>query len=79
MFGSHAQEQANLDSDLDLLVIEPTVENRVREMVRLRRALRSLRVPEDVLVYSRAEVDRWGSQTGTALYWALREGRVVYG
>lgn len=79
MFGSHAQEQANLDSDLDLLVIEPTVENRVREMVRLRRALRPLRVPVDVLVYSRAEVDRWGSQTGTALYWALREGRVVYG
>ena len=79
MFGSHAQEQANLDSDLDLLVIEPTVENRVREMVRLRRALRSLRVPVDVLVYSRAEVDRWGSQTGTALSWALREGRVVYG
>ena len=79
MFGSHAQEQANLDSDLDLLVIEPTVENRVREMVRLRRALRYLRVPVDVLVYSRAEVDRWGSQTGTALYWALREGRVVYG
>lgn len=79
MFGSHAQEQANLDSDLDLLVIEPTVENRVREMVRLRRALRSLRVPVDVLVYSRAEVDRWGSQTGTALYWALREGCVVYG
>lgn len=79
VFGSHAQEQANLDSDLDLLVIEPTVENRVREMVRLRRALRPLRVPVDVLVYSRAEVDRWGSQTGTALYWALREGRVVYG
>ena len=79
MFGSHAQEQANLDSDLDLLVIEPTVENRALEMVRLRRALRYLRVPVDVLVYSRAEVDRWGSQTGTALYWALREGRVVYG
>ena len=79
MFGSHAQEQANLDSDLDLLVIETTVENRAREMVRLRRALRYLRVPVDVLVYSRAEVDRWGSQTGTALYWALREGRVVYG
>jgi predicted nucleotidyltransferase len=79
VFGSHAREQANQDSDLDLLVIEPTVENRVREMIRLRRALRPLRVPVDVLVYSRAEVDRWGSQPGTALYWALREGRVVYG
>ena len=79
VFGSHAREQAGQDSDLDLLVIEPTVENRAREMVRLRRALRPLRLPVDVLVYSRAEVDRWGGQPGTALYWALREGRVVYG
>jgi sugar phosphate permease len=29
VFGSHARAQANPDSDLDLLVIEPTVENRV--------------------------------------------------
>ncbi len=79
LFGSHARGGANSESDLDFLVIEPTVENRAREMVRLRRALRPLRVPVDVLVYSRAEVDHWGHQPGTALYWALREGRVVYG
>lgn len=79
LFGSHARGDAQPGSDLDFLVIEPTVENRAREMVRLRRALRSLRVPVDVLVYSRAEVDQWGGQPGTALYWALREGRVVHG
>ena len=79
LFGSHARGQAQEGSDLDFLVIEPMVENRAREMVRLRRALRPLRVPVDVLVYSRAEVTQWGQQPGTALYWALREGRVVHG
>ena len=79
LFGSHARGDADAGSDLDFLVIESVVVNRAREMVRLRRALRSLRVPVDVLVYSRDEVNCWGNQPGTALYWALREGRVVHG
>ena len=79
LFGSHARGDADAGSDLDFLVVEPLVENRAREMVRLRRALRPLRVPVDVLVYSRDEVNRWGNQPGTALYWALREGQVVHG
>lgn len=79
LFGSHARGDANEGSDLDFLVIEPEVKNRAREMVRLRRALRPLRVPADVLVYSRDEVNQWGQQSGSAIYWALREGRVVYG
>jgi predicted nucleotidyltransferase len=79
LFGSYARDQANDDSDLDFLVIEPAVDNRAREMVRLRRALRPLRVSADVRVYSRAEVNQWGHQPGTALYWALREGQVMHG
>lgn len=79
MFGSQARGDADEGSDVDFLVIERSVDNRAQEMVRLRRALRPLRVPADVLVYSRDEVTRWGQQPGTALYWALREGRVVYG
>ena len=66
-------------SDIDLLVIENEVEDRAREMVRLRRLLRPLRVPADILVYSEEEVERWGHQPGSALYWALREGKVVHG
>lgn len=79
LFGSHARGQARDDSDLDLLVIESDVEDRSHEMVRLRRLLRPLRIPVDILVFSADEVERWGDQPGTALYWALREGRVVYG
>jgi predicted nucleotidyltransferase len=79
LFGSHARGDADAGSDIDLLVVEPEVADRAREMVRLRRVLRPLRVPVDLLVYSRDEVERWGRQPGTALYWALKEGRVVYG
>jgi predicted nucleotidyltransferase len=79
LFGSQARGDADDDSDWDFLVIEPTVDNRAREMVRLRRALRPLRMAADVLVYSRAEVQHWSCQPGTALYWATKEGRVVYG
>lgn len=78
LFGSQALGTANEGSDLDFLVIETQVDNRAREMIRLRRALRSLPVPVDVLVYSRAEVERWRNQSGSALYWALKEGIVVH-
>ena len=79
LFGSHARGDATDESDLDLLVIEREVDDRAREMVRLRRALRPLRIPVDVLVYSSEDVRRWGHQPGSALFWALREGRTVYG
>lgn len=79
LFGSYARGDARDDSDLDLLVIEPQVEDRAKEMVRLRRLLRPLRIPADILVYSAEEVARWGEQPGSALYWALREGKVVHG
>ena len=79
IFGSHARGEARDDSDLDLLVIETDVADRAAEMVRLRRVLRPLRIPVDLLVYSRADVERWGDQPGSALFWALREGKVMYG
>jgi hypothetical protein len=48
-------------------------------MVRLRRSLRGINAPIDVLVYSEDEARAWGRVPGTAIYDALQEGRVFPG
>lgn len=78
LFGSYARGDACEDSDLDFLVIEPELQDKFGEMVRLRQVLRPLRVAADVLVYSQSEIDQQQDACSTAVYWALREGRVLY-
>ncbi len=78
LFGSHAAGTANVNSDLDFLVIESTVKNKLKEMVRLRRTLHGLGVPIDVLVASKQDIDDWGHLPSTALYWAVKEGKVLH-
>jgi predicted nucleotidyltransferase len=77
LFGSHAHGEAGPDSDVDLLVIEPRVEDRFAEIVRLQRVLAPLRLPADVVVVSEAHVEEWGDVQNTMLHDALREGRVL--
>ena len=74
VFGSHARGNAEPDSDLDLLVIEPTVQARREEMVRLSDALRPLGIPADVVVVSRRTFQEWSDTPGTLIYEAAREG-----
>lgn len=77
LFGSHARGEPGAGSDLDFLVVEREVANRIDEAVRLRRALNPLRVPADVIVVSEERVEEWGEVPGTMLHAALTEGRVL--
>lgn len=75
LFGSYARGDAKDDSDLDFLVVEPVLESRREEMVRLRMVLRPLRVPVDVLVVSRDAFEDWKNSPNNAIFEAAREGR----
>ena len=78
LFGSYAEEQPTEESDLDLLVVEREVSSKLKEMVRLREAVGSIGLPVDIIVCSEQEMEDWGHLPGTVLYWALKEGKVLY-
>jgi uncharacterized protein len=78
LFGSHATGDATVESDIDLLVVEEKVENKIEEMIRLRKALRGLDISVDILVMSEQEVQDWGHLRGHVLYWALKEGKILH-
>jgi predicted nucleotidyltransferase len=78
LFGSRSRGDADEGSDVDLLVIEPRVDNQGEEMVRLCQAVGPVGANVDVLVYSEAEYERRSQVPGTLPYWARREGRPLY-
>lgn len=77
LFGSHARGTADAGSDFDVLVIEPQVANPISESVRLRRELRGLGVPIDVIVMDDAKAQRRAVVPGTMVDQAFREGRLL--
>ncbi len=78
LFGSWARGDARPDSDLDLLVVLPRVENKRRAAVEILRALNGLPVSKDVVVTTPEEIAAHGNVIGYVLRPALREGRVIY-
>ncbi|MCK0507084.1 nucleotidyltransferase domain-containing protein [Aromatoleum anaerobium] len=78
VFGSYARGDADEGSDLDLLVIESEVPDKASEYLRLHRAIGSLGVGVDVLIFSQEEFARRSQVPGTLPYWAAREGKLLY-
>jgi len=78
LFGSAGRNTTNPDSDIDLMVIEPNLADRHAEIVRLRSAIGPLGTGLDLLVYSEAEVETRKDWCTSPIYWALREGKVLY-
>lgn len=77
LFGSQAREEADPRSDIDFLVVEPSVDDEAGESVRLRRALRELRLPIDIIVISRRYADEWMDVRGSVVHAAFSQGRVL--
>jgi uncharacterized protein len=78
LFGSQARGEATDNSDIDFLIIKASVKDKIGDMIQFRRALKGLGISADVMVCSQQEIIDWGHLPGTALYWALKEGKVLY-
>ncbi|MCX7706650.1 MAG: nucleotidyltransferase domain-containing protein [Anaerolineae bacterium] len=80
LFGSHAWGIPEDDSDIDLLVItRDSPERPAQRSARAYRSLRGLMVPTDIIVKTRAEVDRYRRVRASLESEALERGRVLYG
>ena len=82
LFGSRATGDVRPDSDVDLLIVESQPfgprRSRWKELDRIWPVLVRFRLPADVLLYSREEVDRWRGSENHVISQALKEGRVLY-
>lgn len=80
LFGSHAWGIPNEDSDVDLLVIvSHSDEKPAQRAMRGHRCLRGLLVPTDILVKTRADVERYRHVRASLERKMLEDGRVLYG
>jgi predicted nucleotidyltransferase len=83
MFGSQATNTATVDSDLDLVVVDPEPfgpnHGRVGEITQIEQALSGVPIATDILLYSRDELNKWRDSSSHILSRALRQGRVIYG
>ncbi|MBU0700663.1 nucleotidyltransferase domain-containing protein [bacterium] len=78
LFGSFARGNQTEESDIDILVIEDEIRYRRKEMVKIRRALRDMRIPVDIIVASKRQIEEYGLIYGTVLFHAMQEGKTLY-
>lgn len=79
LFGSYTRGQVGPNSDVDILVVvEDRVENCRQESVRIRKALKGISMPMDILVVRRRDLKKYSDTPGMIYASALKEGKVVY-
>ena len=82
LIGSRSRGTAEVDSDLDLLVVAERPRNvhwsRRRAIGDMRRSLPRLDFPVDILFFTPEEFTRWSDTTNHIVHRALSEGNVLY-
>ena len=78
LFGSAATGQMTKDSDIDLLVVEPTLANTHERRVAIRGAVGDIGYPVDVIVMRTERFERTKRFIGGIAYPANKYGRVLY-
>ena len=82
LFGSRARGEAVAESDIDLLIVDTRTfgpeHSRWKEMAKLWDLAARFRMPVDILLYSRDEMDKWRDSRNHVIGRATREGRLLY-
>ncbi|MBW7988559.1 MAG: nucleotidyltransferase domain-containing protein [Planctomycetes bacterium] len=78
LFGSYARDNANPESDIDVLVVMPEGVHCRRTAQLLYRQIRGLGVPFDVLVSTPSTLEKHKDNIGLIYRTVLKEGKEIY-
>ena len=78
LFGSYARDEANENSDVDLMVIADSDMPRFKRSRKLYRLLRPYPFGMDILVYTPQEVEKAKKSPVTFVSMILKEGKTLY-
>lgn len=79
LFGSYVNGNMHRNSDLDVLVVTgDEIESVRKESVRLRRALKGIGMPMDILVVPESRLQELADAPGLIYREAIKNGKVVY-
>ena len=79
LFGSYASGNPGEDSDLDLLVVKDMPQKRIQRGREIRKYLRGIGIPIDLLVYTPQEIEEWRDTRAAFITQIIDQGRVLYG
>ena len=79
LFGSYARQTLHIHSDLDILiVVDDEVKDTREESIRIRRQLRGILMPMDIVVVSERQFRKLAKVPGLIYAEALQQGTLVY-
>ncbi len=78
VFGSFARGEENKNSDLDLLVVMNSVQDRRRTAIEIRQALREFSISKDIIVTTPEQLRERSQVVGTVFRSAMLDGKVIY-
>jgi predicted nucleotidyltransferase len=78
LFGSYAYGTPTKDSDVDLIIVKRDVESKRKESVRIRKLLRGILLPFDIIVVRSEEFEFYKDEPGSVFKEVFRKGVVIY-
>jgi predicted nucleotidyltransferase len=79
LFGSYAFGNPSEDSDLDILIVKEMKMPRYKRTREVKKHLRGMKIPIDVIVYTKKEIKKWKGTKTAFINQAIKQGKVLYG
>jgi uncharacterized protein len=78
LFGSYAYGKPTEDSDLDILVVKEMNLDRHKRSREIKKFLRGIKIPIDLIVYSKDEIQSWSNTEAAFITQIVKNGKVLY-